>query len=217
MNRAEIKNEAKEKIRGNKWNIWWPFLVIGVITSVIQSIFGGNVNIDVNNLENLTQINISTGQMFGLGITGIVSGLLTACYYKYILNFIRTGKFETNDIINTFKEKWLNILIAVVLVSIIVSIGFALFVIPGIVLSIAYTMATLLAVDTDISGSDALKKSREMMKGYKFDYFVFCLSFIGWFILLPFTLGILYIWLMPYLTVAELIYYDKLKTRLEIK
>ena len=29
MNRQEIKKEAWEKIKGNKWNIWWPLLIIG--------------------------------------------------------------------------------------------------------------------------------------------------------------------------------------------
>ena len=32
MNRKEIKEAAKAKIKGNKWNIWWPMLIIGAIT-----------------------------------------------------------------------------------------------------------------------------------------------------------------------------------------
>ena len=48
------------------------------------------------------------------------------------------------------------------------------------------------------------------MKGYKGDYFVFLLSFIGWFLLVPFTLGIILIWLLPYILVAQIIYYEKL-------
>ena len=74
-------------------------------------------------------------------------------------------------------------------------------------------MVTFIVIDTDTSGSDSLRKSREMMKGYKMDYFIFQLSFIGWHILAVFTLGILYIWLVPYITVAETIYYDKLKEK----
>ena len=39
MNRAEIKEAAKEKIRGNKWNIIWPIIVIGVVTGFITMFF----------------------------------------------------------------------------------------------------------------------------------------------------------------------------------
>ena len=78
-------------------------------------------------------------------------------------------------------------------------------------MALAYTFVLYLIVDKDYAvGPDALKASREMMKGYKWDYFVFELSFIGWIILGVFTLGILYIWLIPYMQVASVLYYEKL-------
>ena len=49
------------------------------------------------------------------------------------------------------------------------------------------------------------------MKGYKADYFVFMLSFLGWILLGVLTLGILYIWLYPYMETAKILYYEKLK------
>ena len=211
MNRVEIKNEAKAKIKGNIWNIIWPVLVISVLEGLLVSIFGGSLSIDVNNLENIKNIKISASNIVVPVVVGILAGIVTAGYTKYIINFVRTGKFDTADILNTVKEKWLNILIADILVSIIVAVCSALFVIPGIIMGLAYSFVTYLVVDTDIKGSDALAKSRDMMKGYKWDFFIFDLSFIGWFILLPFTLGILIIWLYPYITVAHAIYYEKLK------
>ena len=48
------------------------------------------------------------------------------------------------------------------------------------------------------------------MKGYKMNYFVFKLSFIGWNILAILTFGILYIWLVPYMVIAKTMYYDNL-------
>lgn len=56
-----------------------------------------------------------------------------------------------------------------------------------------------------------LKKSWSMMKGYKWNYLVFTLSFLGWILLSPFTLFILLIWLVPYMEVAIILYYEKLK------
>ena len=206
MDRKEIKEEAKKKIKGNIWNILWPLLVICVLTSLLSRLFGGNVTFNISE----TAETVNAKASIGSGIVAIISGFLSAGYIKYLLTFVRTGKFDTNDIINTIKEKWLNILIAEILVGVIVTLCSLLLVIPGIIMALAYTFAIYLVVDKDVAGNDSLKQSREMMKGYKWDYFVFGLSFLGWIILGIFTLGILYIWLIPYMNVASALYYERL-------
>ena len=40
MSRAEIKLLAREKIKGNLWNILWPMLVISIIFGIIDGFFG---------------------------------------------------------------------------------------------------------------------------------------------------------------------------------
>lgn len=210
MNRVEIKEAAKEKIRGNKWNIWWPYLVISIIQSVLSSLFLPKVNVDFNNLAN---IQMPKGYYLGSTIISILIGVLTACYLKYILDFVRTGKFNHDVIIKTFKEKWVNLLIAGLVSSLIIGLGFVLFVVPGIILALAYTFVNFVIIDSKLSAIDALKKSREMMKGYKWNYFVFGLSFFGWLLLIVPTLGLIMIWLFPYMIVANAMYYDKLKQK----
>ena len=211
MNRKEIKELAKAKIKGNKWNLIWPMIIIGVISSIVSRLFGGTITIDLNDLESLSTIHATPMQYGGSILSSLITGLLTAGFMAYVLDFVRKGKFDTSKIIETIKTKWVNILIADILVTIIVSLCFILLVVPGIIMSLAYAMVTFLVIDTDIAGNDALKKSREMMKGYKWDYFVFCLSFIGWILLIPLTLGIILIWLYPYMIVAYTIYYERLK------
>lgn len=214
MDRKEIKASAREKIKGNIWNILWPMLVIGLVSglidSILQRIFGLN-NIDVYNYESLSNVHVPPTYYLLSIIIAIILGFLSAGYIKYIINFVRTGKFDTKEIIETFKTKWQQLLIADILVFVIVYLCTLLLIVPGIIMGLAYTFVTYLIVDSDISGKDALTKSREMMKGYKWNYFVFSLSFLGWIILGIFTLGILYIWLVPYITIANTIYYEKLK------
>ena len=206
VDRKEIKEEAKAKIKGNIWNIIWPLLVIGVVSSILSTLFGGNVTFNYSEAAE----SINARASIGSGVVAIISGFLSAGYIKYLINFVRTGKFNTNDIINTVKEKWLHILIAEILVGVIVTVCSLLLVVPGIIMALAYTFALYLVVDKDSEGSESLKQSREMMKGYKWDYFVFGLSFLGWIILGIFTLGILYIWLIPYMNVANILYYERL-------
>ena len=207
MNRIQIKELAKSKIKGNKWNILWPLLIISVIETILFRLFGPKI--DYTNLESITNITPSAndGIMF---VINILIGIITAGYMMYILNFVRKGEFNSDAIINTVKEKWLNILIAEILTSIIIGICAMLLVIPGIIMALAYAMVTFIIIDTDKSAVDAMKASREMMKGHKWEFFVFGLSFIGWALLVPFTLGLLLIWLIPYIMVATTIYYDNL-------
>ena len=52
-----------------------------------------------------------------------------------------------------------------------------------------------------------------MMNGYKLDYFIFELSFIGWYFLGAITFGIAYIYVIPYFTFANTLYYQRLKEK----
>lgn len=212
MNRVEIKELAKSKIKGNKWNIIWPMLIITVVTSIISGVTGGGTSVDLNNVNTLsTTTDFSSSNFIISLLISLLSSIVSAGYIKYILNFVRTGNFNTRDIFDTIKEKWLNIIIAFVLMTLIVGLCMLFFVVPGIIMALAYTFAFYIIIDSDTKGNDALKASREMMNGYKWNYFVFELSFIGWILLIPFTFGLILIWLYPYKTVANTLYYEKLK------
>ena len=49
------------------------------------------------------------------------------------------------------------------------------------------------------------------MKGHRLDYIILGLSFLGWYILCYFTLGILLIWLLPYMMVTLANFYNEIK------
>lgn len=215
MNRQEIKEEAKKRIAGNKWNILWPALLFGFVVGLVESIFMPKINIDVNNIKNIKEIfdAVPTSYFIISIVTTLLTYVFTAGYVKYVLSFVRTGKFDTKTILETIKKRWLQILVANIVGGLIIALASILFVIPGIIMSLAYAFMVYVVVDSDKSGIESLKASRAMMKGYKSDYFVFVLSFIGWILLVPFTLGILLIWLVPYMMVAATIYYEKLKAK----
>lgn len=104
-----------------------------------------------------------------------------------------------------------SILVLNILISIFVTLWSLLLIIPGIIATISYSMAMYIFVDGNHNASSCIKESKELMNGYKSDYFVFILSFIGWQLLAILTFGLLYIWLAPYMTAANVIYYDELK------
>lgn len=111
-------------------------------------------------------------------------------------------------------NRFLETMIAGLLQFIFVCIGMCLFFIPGIIVALGLSMTFyIMADEPNISGVDALKKSWEMMKGYKMDLLMFYLRFIGWWLLSLFTCGIGAFFLMPYVQTAQLYYYRELKAR----
>ena len=85
-----------------------------------------------------------------------------------------------------------------------------LFIIPGIIKAYSYRMVPfILAQEPELSGREAINRSRQMMNGNKWKAFVLDLSFILWLLLSAITVGIVGIFYVgPYMaaTNAELYY-----------
>lgn len=80
-----------------------------------------------------------------------------------------------------------------------------------IIFSLAISQTTYLLVDKeDIKLFEAIGLSIKMMKGYKWEFFVLYLSFIGWAMLAILTFGIAYIWLYPYIALTCANFYKQL-------
>lgn len=86
-----------------------------------------------------------------------------------------------------------------------------LFVIPGIVASYSYAMtAYILAEQPELTASEAIARSKELMRGNRWRLFCLQFSFIGWDILCAFTMGIGNLFLSPYRAAAEAAFYRDL-------
>lgn len=201
MNRIEIKNKAKEMIKGNLWYIWKIYLVVFAVSFLFG--FVGGLFEDIKVISFLLSI-----------VSAVISAALSVGAIYYVLKFVRSEKIEIKEVFEFVKQHWVISVLSTLLVALCVLGGTILLVIPGIIVSFGLYFTSYVVVDNkELSVTEVIKKSWELTKGYKMELFVFCLSFMGWAILAPFTLGLLYIWLMPYITVATSLLYDELKKR----
>ncbi len=69
----------------------------------------------------------------------------------------------------------------------------------------------ILDENPELGASEAIHRSRMMMKNHKFDLFWLYLSFIGWFLLCCITCGIGFLWLTPYFNTAKASFYEEVK------
>ncbi len=96
-----------------------------------------------------------------------------------------------------------------VIILIVLAIIWLIAVIALAVRYYLYTLANYIGNDNpEMTGKEAVEKSAELMKGHRWEYFVLSLSFLGWAILASFTWGIGYLWLVPYIQVTTVKFYE---------
>lgn len=166
-------------------------------------------------------VNVAIGSLIYLlliGIAGstsllelIVYGPLTFGYYLYVSCNIDRGENNINLLFKGF-ERFVDTLVAGLLLSLAVGIGVVLLIVPGIIVSCGLSMTFFIMVDDpNISGIDALQQSWNMMKGQKWNLFCLWIRFIGWLLLSILTCGIGFIFLKPYMVATTQNFYRKLK------
>lgn len=211
-----MKQEALDALKNN-WGVAvlvWFILAIGYVL-VFIIFFSINLfipflfDIPVKETSNLP---LTTVLSFA---GGVVSLLLIPLYISITWFFLDIARRNSPRISEVFKPynniifllKMIKLAIAQIVLIILWSF---LFVIPGIMKGISYSQAFYLLKDhPEYTIFEALAESRRRMHGYKWRYFMLNLSFIGWGIVVSFTLGIGSLWLSPYFFTTQGVFYDK--------
>ncbi len=86
-----------------------------------------------------------------------------------------------------------------------------LFVIPGVIKSYSYAMTPYILADhPEMTATEAITASRQMMDGHKWQLFCLYCSFIGWALLAILSCGLGFLWLNPYIEVSVAAFYHSL-------
>jgi uncharacterized membrane protein len=145
----------------------------------------------------------------GGGLTLILEGPLILGYSYYFLHFKRGNNPKLEDLFFGFKH--LGSSIALYFIMWIFTLLWALLlIIPGVVAGIRYSMSFYVLCDSpDMGAMNALTKSKELMRENKMQMFVLGLSFIGWGLCCLFTFGIGFLWLLPYMALSMVNFYEE--------
>lgn len=192
MNRVELKASAKKQLQG-KYRDSIILIVLMALISYASTLVGGLFGI------------------FAPIAAMVVSGLIGFGYTSFFLKISR-GETPTYKELFARTDLLVSYILITLLVGVLTFLWSLLFIIPGIIASLAYSMVYFVALDhPELSASETLKKSKQIMNGHKLDYFILNLSFIGWAILAAFTFGLLYLWLIPYMQVTYANFYNSIK------
>lgn len=233
MSSSEFRRRARESLSGN----WFVAVIAGFIASLLGGVGAGSGSVSFDfSSEDLEGVDLEA-ILYDLGITKemltvflafigvlaivgfvysiiclIIGSGVSVGYAKLNLDIVDGGSASVGTIFSMF-GRWKTALWARILVNIRVMLWSLLFVIPGIVASYSYAMVSFVLADhPEMTASEALAESKRIMKGNRWRLFCLNLSFIGWSFLCVFTLGIGYIWLLPYIQAANAAFYREVKS-----
>lgn len=157
-------------------------------------------------------LSIIVGVLSYVVVGVLLAGVLNIGFAKIMLNGVRKKDTKLEDLFSGFSAGFERSLVAGLLIYVFTFLWSLLLIIPGIIKAYSYSMTYYILLDDEnITGSDAIKKSQEMMQGHKRELFLQDLSFIGWILLSMLTFGILLIWLNPYMELSRAVFYERLK------
>lgn len=202
----QLRQEARAALKGNWGEAVLATLVLVIVVSVFEvPSFMGTTAAKIGSMG-ASLIAIFVYSPLGVGFNNAFRKLLLEGNNKIIENSFRIG----------FKENYWRSVGGMLLMYVFIFLWMLLLIVPGIIMSFAYALTPYILVDNpELSITDAIKRSKKLMKGHKWDLFCLELSFIGWILLSILTLGVGLLWLEPYLITTIAGFYEDIKASAE--
>ncbi|MFC2712460.1 MAG: DUF975 family protein [Segatella salivae] len=196
---TNYKNRALSALE-NKWgNFVAITFVYGFIIGITQILSGDKDSPAILHLIGLV--------LFILALP------LTWGYQTLFLGAVRGGEATAKDMFEGYnKELFSRVLTTTLLYYVYVFLWSLLLLIPGCIKAYSYAMTPYILKDNpEMKNNAAIEESMRMMDGHKLELFLLDLSFIGWAILSILTCCIGFLWLVPYMNMARVNFYEDLK------
>ena len=222
LNRIELKLNAKaitKSARVSAYRMTLLYLVIRFVLSLADNYVSATDStwVEIGDMQFQVQ-SLFHHAAFPTPVVVFVSVLvwllgcvLAAGYVLYHQGVRRGEEMPISSLFDGFGFVGKIVLLNLVM-TVFIALWSMLFVIPGIIAAYRYRFALYnLCENPELGVMDALNMSKAQTKGYKLDLFVLDLTFIGWSLLCGLTLGILSIWITPYIQQTDLGYFEAIK------
>ncbi len=230
---VDFRSIARAALSGR----WAVAVITGVVASMLGAVASEGpeikINLDESGLYTVLNIggqeiyttemgwNLPFSNLLNSGLAFVLFAVLViAVLYYFISSVVQIGYARFNiDLVDLQNEPqigtlfayfsyWKTTAAARFLQWLYVFLWSLLFIIPGIVAGYSYAMTGyILAEHPELTASEAIGRSKQIMYGNRFRLFCLQLSFIGWDMLCILTLGIGYLWLNPYKQAATAAFY----------
>lgn len=182
-----LRQEAQRSLAGK-----WP---LAIATFLVYTIITG-----------------AFGAARGLGILGLlIAGPMALGAAHFSLALSRGNDARLEQLFDGFRL-YAKALGTHLLMLLFVVLWLLLLIVPGIVAALSYSMSFFILADNPtLTPRETLRRSELMMYGYKAKLFGMCIWFFLLSILCVLTMGIGFLWLIPYAHVCMAKFYDDIK------
>ncbi|MGB6018161.1 MAG: hypothetical protein WBF77_01050 [Sulfurimonadaceae bacterium] len=205
---GEILSEAWEKVAGAKLKIvgaMFIYIVIASLTTGVISLFlDAKPYYDAGDTVRGVITDMVVGWIASPITIPLSVGLLLLGYAR-----ANDEELRIETIFNYYVLVW-PLFFASIFITILTYIGFALLVLPGIYLSIAYSFTLPLMVDKKLDIWGAMEVSRQAVTKHWFTIFGVNISLVLLTVLSAIPMGIGLIWTVPLLMIAQGVMYRKI-------
>ena len=200
-----FRDAALAQLKGN-WGHAVLFTLVFFLINIALGTFGviseliseGVISLLLDLLDFLLHLCVASALSYGVSVS--------------FLEYVRTNDLNIGRMFDAFEANYgraIGVYLSVVVMSLL---GLIVLIVPGVIFAIAVSMSFYILKDNpELGVIDVIERSIQMMKGHKMEYFCLGLSFIGWIILGILTLGIGFIWILPYICTADAHFYEYVK------
>ena len=205
---SEILSEAWAKVSGTKFTIgiamFIYIIIAGLITGAISLFLDAAPYYDANLLLEGILVDTVVGWIASPVTIPISLGLL-------LLGYARANgeELRIDSIFNYYVLVW-PLVFASILITVLTYLGFALLVLPGVYLSIAYSFTLPLMVDKKLDIWGAMEVSRQAVTRNWFTIFGVNVTLVFITLVSAIPMGIGLIWTLPLLMIAQGVMYRKI-------
>ncbi len=169
-NSAFISNTSAGDNYSKGWKlsftVFVELIVVTLVYSVIQ-IPSSMIQIKTDNFEwFLVPI-----ALLGIAYAVFVSGPIGMSADWVFLKAVRREKIEIKDMFSVFERNYWNAVIAGLVKTIIIALGFFMLIVPGIIFACRLAFVNYLVIDEKMEALEALKASWAMTKGHGWTIF----------------------------------------------
>ncbi len=225
LDRVQLKMEAKaitKNARVSAYLFTLLYLAIGLVLDSLDWLTSGSSDVLVYMETYMPEVDVSFYPTSPLSLPPVVSGfisivvslvavVLSAGYILYAMSVRKGLETPYATMFDGFLFAGKIILLSIVQ-YIFIFLWSLLFIIPGFIAGYRYRFALYnLCENPEMGVMEALNMSKAQTRGHKWELFVLDLSWIGWNILCTLTLGILSIWIAPYIQQTDIGYFQAIK------
>lgn len=226
MDTKEIRRQARAHLQGN----WGLSIGVAVVACLLGGLLTGmsfipeisywkqlnffhdrDISQYVSGSREIVQgvrIEFKNG-IFGLA-SFLLGGVLQLGYARFLLRQHDGKPTEFNDLFSQF-DRFGTGFAQHFLRSLYTLLWSLLLIVPGIIAALSYAMTPfILEEHPELTANEAIRRSKELMRGHKTDLFILELTFIGWSLLCVLTLNLGHIALNPYKNAAYAVFYREI-------